>query len=270
MPSNSQLILDEAAFVADINPVDIPDGNLEKLSIGLKWATNTTTAISVTEGLTQLTLLRLYNNGLKTEISGLELFALNCLKLGRVPFTLAASNTAHYRGFVSGLELPVNKPTGSKSQVGAAFTANAVNELSTIAVHGTYRDRLLSGLIGYQRKPITPATTAAFGNRVSLALSGAKLAGLLLMSTTVPVVTATTTSLHRLRLLNKSGVLTEWNWNNISDSDHLQTGIAGLDTILDNYRYIEIDEPINAEDLTADIYADDTGACVVIPEYIFG
>jgi hypothetical protein len=270
MVSSNQLVLDDVAFVADINPMDIPQGAIDKLSLGLKWATNTTTAMTAAEGLAQLAALRIFQNGLKTEINGKELLALNALKLNISPWSLDASNTAHYRGYIGGLSLPCNIPSDKKAQLQAVFTANAVNELSTICVHASYKDKLDGPMKGYQRKPLTPTTTGAFGNRVSLAIQGAKVGGFLLFSTTIPALTATTTSLHKLRLQSEKGIISEWNWNDIGPSGTVQIGVATLDAVLKLFRWIELDEPIPADNLIADVYADDTNATVIIPEYIFG
>jgi hypothetical protein len=270
MVTTSQLILDEVAFVADINPTDIQDGNLSELNIGLKWANSDATAVTIAGGLAQLSLFRVYNNGLKTEIRGAEIFALNCLKMGNIPWALTDGAVAHNRGYIAGLVLPVNKSQGSKAQIQAVFAANAHNELSTLAVHAKYKDHLETPLLGYQRKPLTTAVLAAFGNRISLALQGAKITGLLLWSTTVPVVGATTTTLHKIRLLNSKGVLTEYNWADLAPAGNNITGNASFDAILANYRYVKLDEPIPADDIIADIYADDANPIVVIPEYQFG
>lgn len=270
MVSQIQTILDDVAQAADINPFDIGSGPLQELLFGLKWTTNTTTAIAIAAGLGQWTNIRVFSNGLKTEIPAKDLLAYNILALANVPLNLDAAATSNYVGRVDGLRLPLNLPASVKAQLQMTYTAAATSASNSVNVSAKYKDTLPTGLQGIRKIPIVPTVTAAFGNRATLSYAGAKISGMLLFSTTVPATTADTTSLRKLRLLTGNKVQQEIQWHNLPAIDQAQTGVAAIDAILKTYRWVNFDEPIDATDLIADVYADDTNAVAIEPVYIYG
>jgi hypothetical protein len=270
MPSESQLILDEVAFMSDVNPMDLPSGPLESLLIGMNGQTSTTASVKAVTGMASISLLRIFLNGLKTEISGLDLVAYNLLAQSNVPLTVNSGTSANNPWSIMGLCLPLNIPSNVKAQIQVVYVAQTNNQLGKICIFGTKRANLPGPFVGLQRKPITPTVTASYGNRLNISMAGAKITGLLLWSTTIPTTTAVTTSLHKLRLIVKGAILNEYNWFCMGPNQNAQPGDSDLNGLIDNYRFIPFAEPIDASDVIADIYADDTNACVVIPVYQFG
>jgi len=266
---SAQLVLDEVAFTADINPTDLPTGPIADLLIGMRAATTAAAAITGVTVLYTISALRIFSDGLKTEISGRELLALNCLFLAEVPKKTNSGAAATNPACMEGLKLPLNLPGGKRAQIQVVYVAQTNVGSGVIAVHATKLDRLPGPFTGVQRRPITPTVTGAFGNKMSLSMAGAKLKGLLVFSTTIPTTTAVTTSAHRIRLIVDGAFHSEYNWRNIPDQKEMVTGDTDIDTALANYRLILFEEPIPAGDLIADIFADDTNPVVLIAIYEF-
>jgi len=270
MVKSCQLVLDEVAFIADINPTDLPSGPIADLLIGMRAATTAAASITGTTVLRTISALRIFSDGLKTELSGRELLALNCLYLGKLPKKTNSGAAATNPACMEGLTLPLNLPSGKKAQIQVVYVAQTNVGSGVIAVHATKLDRLPGPLTGVQRRPITPTVTGAFGNKMDLSMAGAKMVALLVFSTTIPITTAILTSAHRVRLIVKGDFHSEYNWRNMGPNSELVTGDTDIDTEIANFRLIPLEEPIDASDVKADVFADDTGLVVLIPIYQFG
>jgi len=270
LAKTSQLVLDEVAFTADINPTDLPAGPLYELLVGIRAATTAAASITGTTVLATISLLRVFSDGLKNEITGPEFLAFNVLAMGNVPRKVNSGATATNPAVLEALKLPINLPAGKKAQLQVVYVAQTNVGSGVLAVHATSLDKLPGPFQGLQRKPITPTVTGAYGNKLDLSMTGAKIAGILCYSTTIPTTTAVTTSLHRLRLVVGGKVHSEYNWRNMGVGQELTTGDTDIDGVIDNYRWLPFEEPIPADDVKADIFADDTNACVLIPLYQFG
>lgn len=269
MVKTAQLVLDEVAFTADINPTDLPSGPLADLLVGIRGQTTAAASITGTTLLATISLLRIFSDGLKVELTGPELLAFNVLALNNIPRKVNSGATATNPAVLQGLRLPVNLPGGKKAQIQVVYVAQTNVGSGVLAVHAASLERLPGPFQGLQRRPLTPTVTAAYGNKMDLSMGGAKIAGILCYSTTIPITTAVTTSLHRLRLLVGGKVHSEYNWMSMGAGKLLTGGDSDIDGVIDNYRWIEFEEPIPADDVKADVYADDTNACVLIPLYQF-
>jgi hypothetical protein len=263
----SKLVMDEVSFLTDINPTDLPSGPISNLTLGMRGTTSTTAAVQGTTGLASISLLRILLNGIKTEMSGTDLLAFNCLVLNKVPKNVASGATKENTWSIMGLILPINIPAGAKAQVNFVWVTQTNVSTPYIALYAESLANLPGPLTGIQRRPLTPTTTASFGNTVRLSQAGAKIVGLLCYSTTIPTTTALTTSLHKLRLYVSGSLIYEVNWFNMPPGEQLVTGETTIDALIDNYRYIPFEEPLDASDVLADVYADDTSAVVLIPIY---
>jgi len=265
----SQLVLDEVAFTADINPTDLPTGPLSELAVGIRAATTAAASITGTIVLRTISLFRLFSDGLKTEISGRELLALNCLLLSNVPKKVNSGATATNPAVLQGLKLPFNLPSGKKGQVQVVYVAQTNVGSGVIAVYAEKLGTLPGPLTGVQRKPVTPSVTGAYGNRVDLSMANAKIKAILCFSTTIPTTTAVTTSCHKVRLIVDGSIHSEYSWMNMGPNKELTTGDTDIDGEIANFRLITLEEPIPAGDVKADIWADDTNPVVLIPVYEF-
>jgi len=266
---SAQLVLDEVAFTADINPTDLPAGPIADLLLGIRGQTTAAASITGTTLLQTISLLRVFSDGLKNEISGAELLAFNVLALGNVPRKVNSGAVATNPAVLEALKLPINLPAGKKAQLQVVYVTQTNVGSGVICVYATSLDKLPGPLQGLQRKPITPTVTGAYGNKLDLSMAGAKIAGILCYSTTIPITTSVVTSLHRLRLLVGGKVHSEYNWRSMGVGQELTTGDTDIDGIIDNYRWLPFEEPIPADDVKADVYADDTNPCVLIPLYQF-
>jgi len=269
MVKSSQLVLDEVAFTADINPTDLPTGPIADLLLGMTGATTAAAAITGVTLLKTISLLRIFSDGLKTELSGSELLALNTLYLGIVPKKTNSGAVAANPACMEGLNLPLNLPSGRKAQIQVVYVAQTNVGSGVIAVHATKLERLPGAFTGIQRRPITPTVTGAFGNKMSLSMAGAKLKALLVFSTTIPTTTAKLVSAHKIRLIVKGDFHSEYNWRGMGPNKEMVTGDTDIDAEIAKYRLIPLEEPIDASDVIADVYADDTNAVVLIPVYEF-
>jgi hypothetical protein len=259
--------LDEVAFTADINPTDLPTP-VQDLLVGIRGQTTAAASITGTTLLNTISLLRVFVGGtLQTEISGEELLAYNVLALNNIPRKVNSGASATNPAILQGLKLPVQIPAAKKAQIQVVYAAQTNVGSGVIAVHLQKLEKLLGPLQGLLRKPFTPTLTAAFARAMDISLPGAKIAGLLLFSTTIPVSTAVTTSLHRLRLIVAGNVHSEYSWMNMGAGNLLTGGDSDIDGAIDNYRWIPMDEPIPADDVKVDIYADDTNPVRIIPLY---
>jgi len=269
MVKSAQLVLDEVAFAADINPTDLPAGPISDLLVGIRGQTTAAASITGTTLLATISLLRVFSDGLKVELSGSELLAFNVLKLNSIPRKVNSGAVATNPAVMEGLKLPINLPSGKKAQVQVVYVAQTNVGSGVIAIHAASLERLPGPFQGLQRRPITPTVTGAYGNKLDLSMAGAKIAGILCYSTTIPTTTAVTTSLHRLRLLVGGKVHSEYNWRSMGAGNLLTGGDSDIDGVIDNFRWLEFEEPIPADDVKADVYADDTNPCVLIPLYQF-
>jgi len=269
MVKSCQLVLDEVAFTADINPTDLPTGPLVNLLVGMTGATTAAAAITGVTLLKTISLLRIFSDGLKTELSGSELLALNTLYLGIVPKKTNSGAVATNPACMEGLDLPLNLPSGKKAQIQVVYVAQTNVGSGVIAVHATRLDRLPGPFTGVQRRPITPTVTGAFGNKMSLSMAGANIKALLIFSTTIPTTTAKLVSCHKIRLIVGGAFHSEYNWRNMGPNKEMVTGDTDIDGEIAKYRILTFEEPIPAADVIADIYADDTQPVVLIPIYEF-
>jgi len=262
--------LDEVAFTADINPTDLPAGPLSDLLVGIRAQTTAAASITGTTVLATISLLRLFSDGLKTEISGSELLAFNVHKLSTIPRKVNSGAVATNPAVLQGLRLPFNLPSGKKAQIQVVYVAQTNVGSGVLAVHAESLGTLPGPMLGLQRKPFTPTVTGAFAAAMDISMAGAKIAGILCYSTTIPTTTAVTTSLHKLRLKVGGKIHSEYNWMSMGAGNLLTGGDSDIDGVIDNYRWIEMKEPIDASDVKVDIFADDTNPIVLIPLYQFG
>jgi len=269
MVKSAQLVLDEVAFTADVNPTDLPTGPIADLLIGMTGATTAAAAITGVTLLKTISLLRIFSDGLKTELSGSELLALNALYLGVIPKKTNSGAVATNPACMEGLNLPLNLPSGKKAQIQVVYVAQTNVGSGVIAVHATKLGTLPGPFTGVQRRPITPTVTGAFGNKMSLSMAGAKLKALLVFSTTTPTTTAKLVSAHRIRLIVDGAFHSEYNWRNMGPQKEMVTGDTDIDAEIAKFRLLTFEEPIPAGDVVADVFADDTQPVVLIPVYEF-
>jgi hypothetical protein len=269
MVKGSSLVLDEALFVADINPTSIGSGPLSNLQIGIRATANTAAVLRACTALAAINLLRIYQSGLKTEMSGQDLLAYNVLALNCVPLDTDSGSAQYNPTEIGGLTLPLNLPSGKTALIQFVYASQATVASPYLAVYAETLQTLSSSLIGILRRPITPTTTGSYGNKTSLSMDNAKLKGLLIYSTTIPTTTAQLFSCHKIRISGKGLAMLEFNIFNLGERGALRSGSAYIDAIVDHYRYIEFEEPLDANDLIADIYADDTNVVTLLPVYIF-
>jgi len=270
MAKGAELILDEAAFTADINPTDLPAGPIDSLMIGILGQTTAAASITGVTLLKTISLLRIFSDGLKTELSGADLLALNCLYLGNIPNKVNSGAVATNPAVMEGLILPLNLPAAKKGQIQVVYVAQTNVGSGKLAIFASHLERLAGPLIGIQRKPMTPTVTAAYGNKLDLSMEGAKLLALLIYSTTIPITTSVNTSAHKIRIKAKGVAQLEFNWHSLGPQSEMKTGDSDIDGEIDNYRLIKFDEPLPADDVKADVFADDTNLVVLIPVYQFG
>jgi hypothetical protein len=269
MVDQYKLVLDEVAFVSDINPMDLPPGPLEGLNFGIQGQTGTTAVVKALTGLKTVSLFRVFLNGLKTEISGNDLLAYNALVLGNIPKTYDSGSSSANPWALTGLIVPLGIASGLKAQIQLVWITQTNATVGKVAIFAKVAANPGAGMYGLQRRPITPTTTGSYGNKTSLSMKGAKLLGIIIYSTTVPTTTAVLVSAHKIRLSGANIPDQEVNWFTLPCSGQVVTGNTDIDAVLTNYRYWAFDESLDATDITADIYADDTNAVVLIPIYQF-
>jgi hypothetical protein len=259
--------LDEVAFIADINPTDLPTP-VQDLLVGIRAQTTAAASIAGTTVLNTISLLRVFVGGnLLQEITGEEILAYNVLALNNIPRKINSGAVATNPAVLQGLKLPLQIPAGKKAQIQVVYASQTNVGSGVLAVHIQQLDKLGGPMQGMLRKPITPTQTGAFARAIDISVAGAKIAGLLCYSTTIPVTTAITTSLHKLRLIVAGALHSEYSWMNMGAGNLLTGGDADIDGAIDNYRWLPFEEPLPADDVKVDIYADDTNSVRIIPLY---
>jgi len=252
----SRLIRNRESFTESTELIPATaDAYVDHLTIGFKGDMTAAASVSVQSLLGLLSTIEVRRAGSPViTLSAKDLFALNCLWLGKSPLTVVATAATDDQTKVNGLVLPLYQPPSPYGTVTYRFERTPVSgvDTETITIAEVYSEKTLKP--SYLHAVKMEATTKAavgFGNKVYPTVIGDCI-GILFFSTTIPTNTAETATVQDVDIYVDGVKVISRSWNEMQGEAQsgMQAGVfasPGNRTIHDNYAFLSfVDDPIPA------------------------
>lgn len=241
--------------------------NLVGLEVTVNQLQNGATAPTLATGLGTLDLFQLRRNGvLVTEMEYAAALAYNILAMGNEPISVV-SVSDNDNQTLPAVRLPINAPAGGDTWAWRGIYASVSTvDTQQLTVEAVEQDAGLEGGVYYiPRYVYTPAASGNYLRALNTSFPGA-LTGLMVFSTTIPLISSLNTSARKIRVKAAGEIQVEALWAALQATNKYP-GDSGLRGVVDNYAYLSLEnDPIPANTgIEVEVYADDTNAVRLYP-----